>query len=346
MHRREFICRSVETIVASAAAHVLHAAEIAQLPRTRLVLYVLGQFADAAPRQMQTVIATLGPTNFNVIVLSFLQASLSNGKLILTYNGNAFPLAPQVPVLLRQLRSGFPQRKRVLISIGGWQHLPTFDAIRSFGVPAFVRQFSEEVITPLSLEGIDLDLEPQKGGLDQWTAVHVDHAKTIVDLTNEYKRVHPTHVVTHAPISALAAQLYAKPEPLPGLPNGILAGTHTAGGNNIDWLNVQFYEGGSVPNGDIAGFFCDSIAAPLLQVQAHTGIARPMEFLVPLFEPDAKQPIDFCRNTIRAIDRQCAHLDAESLNGVALWDYRQVAHKMRYWSDGLQSSLLQKPGAI
>jgi Glycosyl hydrolases family 18 len=307
--------------------------------RTWLVLYVLGQFADATPHQMQTVVSTLGPTGFNVVVLSFLQTDFANGKLTLTYNGNSFPLAPEVPALLRQLRSGFAQRKRILLSIGGWKHKPTFDAIRSFGVPAFVRQLSDQVITPLNLDGIDVDLEPQKGGQDQWMAVHAEHARTIADLTNEYKRVHPTHIVTHAPISMVAAQLYAKPAPLPGLPDGLLAATRSAQGNNIDWLNVQFYEGGAVENGDIAGFYADSFAVPLLKIQTQTGISRPLDFLIPLFEPAAKQPLEFCHTTFHAIERRCAHLNAGSLGGVALWDYRQVAPRIRDWSDGLQSAL-------
>lgn len=345
MQRRDFLRSSFAVLAACAAAPVLRAADMAHSVRTRFVLYVLGQFADATPRQIQTAVSTLGPTGFNVIVLSFLQADFKNGKLTLSYNGNSFPLAPEVPALLHQLRSGFAHRKRILLSIGGWKHRPTFDAIRSIGVPAFVRQLSDQVITPLDLDGIDIDLEPQQGGLDQWMAVHIDHAKTIANLTNEYKRVHPAHIVTHAPISALAAQLYAKPAPLPGLPEGLLAATRSARGNNIDWLNVQFYEGGAVDNGDIAGFYCDSIAAPLLKMQTRTGLPRPLDFLIPLFEPAAKQPLEFCRTTLHAIEQRCAHLNAGSLSGVALWDYRQVAPQIRDWSDGLQSAL-QHPGEI
>jgi hypothetical protein len=275
-----------------------------------------------------------------VLILSFLQANLVGGKLTLLYNGNEFSsLSPQVPALLTRLRSGFGVRKRVMLSIGGWQEQATFEAIRSFGVPAFVRQLTTEVIQPLGLDGIDLDLEPRTGGLDRWIAVHNTYGKTLADLTNEYKRVHPTHWVTHAPPSGVAAELYAKPKAIPGLNGGLLAATRTAHGNNIDWLNVQFYEGGVVGNGDIAGYYRNSLAAPLIAMEKQTGISRPLHFLTPLFQPEAKQPLEFCRQTIQAINDRCANLHAGRVDGVGLWDYRQVAPSIRNWSRGLEAAL-------
>jgi hypothetical protein len=345
MRRREFLQSSLGALAIAASSRSTLAQFVAPA-RTRRILYVLGGFADATPQAMRELVETIGGSSFNVLVLSFLQAGFANGKLALSYNGNAFPPAPQVPALLSRLRSGFPIRRQLLLSIGGWQHRPTFDAIRSFGVPAFVRLLSEQVILPLGLDGIDLDLEPQTGGLDQWMAVHFEHGKTIVDITNEYKRLHPTHIVTHAPISSVAAELYAKPARIAGLNASLLAATRTKHGNNIDWLNVQFYEGGAVDGGDIAGFYCNSLAAPLQQMQSETGIDRPLEFLTPLFEPAAKQPLQFCQQTIRAIDRRCAHLDVGRVNGVALWDYRQVAAKISEWSSGLQSALRGNSGKI
>ena len=339
MHRRDFLRSSIGTLVASVTAPVLRAAEMPHSPRPRLVLYVLGQFAEATPAEMQNVVETIGASTFNVLILSFLQASVARGKLTLSYNGNAFPLEAEVPAQLARLRSGFGEKKRTLLSIGGWKHQPTFDAIRSLGVPAFVRQLTEQVIVPLGLDGIDIDLEPQKGGLDHWMAVHFEHGKTIVDITNEYKKMHPTHLVTHAPISAVAAEIYAKPTRIPGLNGGLLAATRTKHGNNIDWLNVQFYEGGRVDGGDIAGYYRDSLAAPLMRLRTQTGITQPLHFLTPLFEPEAKQPLAFCQQTIADIDHRCADLNAGSVNGVALWEYRQVATSIGDWSQGFKTAL-------
>ncbi len=293
---------------------------------------------------MQTVVETIGHSSFNIVVLSFLQASMTNGKLTLLYNGNEFSsLAPQVPALLARLRSGFGAPKRVMLSIGGWQQTPTFAAIRNFGVPSFVRQLTDQVIHPLGLDGIDIDLEPQIGGLDQWIAVHHEYGRTLADLTNEYKRIHPAHFVTHAPLSVVAAQLYAKPAPLPGVSDGLLAATRSHEKNNIDWLNVQFYEGGLIAGGDIAGYYRDSLAAPLIGMQSHTGVSSPLHFLTPLFQPEAKQPLAFCQQTIQAIDRRCASLHSGTINGVALWDYRQVAPTIQNWSAGLDAVLHPQP---
>ncbi len=335
MLRREFLRSSLAAAVGTALAHdATHSGE------TRRILYVLGQFSAGTPEQMHAAAETLGGSGFNILILSFLQASVVGGKLTLLYNGNAFPLLrPEVPGLLARLRSGFAQKKRIMISIGGWNQLETFEAIRTFGVPAFVARLTEEAIVPLGLEGVDLDLEPQTGGLDRWLAVHHEYGEMLAALTNEYKRVHPTHLVTHAPVSGVAAEIYAKPEALPGLRDGLLAATRTRSGNNIDWLNVQFYEGGAVKGGDIADYYRESLAMPLIRTQDESGVRRPLHFLTPLFEPDVKQPLGYCRQTIAAIDRRCANLHAGTLDGVALWEYRQVAPSIQQWSSGLQSAL-------
>ncbi len=341
MQRREFLRSSLGALAVTAIAGAsCLASETWVANSTRRILYVLAQFSQATPEAMRNVVETIGGSSFNVLILSFLQASLAGGKLTLLYNGNEFSsLRPEVPALLARLRSGFGARKQVMLSIGGWQQQPTFEAIRSFGVPAFVRQLMKEVIQPLGLDGVDLDLEPQTGGLDKWMAVHDAYGKTLVELTNEYKRVHPTHLVTHAPLSSLAAELYAKPKPLRGVNGGLLAATRTTHGNNIDWLNVQFYEGGLIEGGDIAGYYRDSLAGPLMVMQKQTGVVRPLHFFAPLFQPQAKQPLEFCRQTIEAIDHRCADLHAGRINGVALWDYRQVAPSIRNWSRGLEAAL-------
>lgn len=337
MLRRKFLLSSLSAL---AAATVESRASSARPDRTRRILYVLGQFSQATPESMQTVVETIGTSDFNVLILSFLQASLVRGKLTLLYNGNEFSsLHPEVPKFLSRLRSGSAQRRRILLSIGGWKHQPTFEAIRSFGVPAFVRRLTEEVIQPLGLDGIDLDLEPQTGGLDKWMEVHDAYGQTLVEITNEYKRVHPTHLVTHAPLSSVAAALYVKPAPISGLLRGLLAGTRAKRGNNIDWLNVQLYEGGLVPGGDIGGYYRDSLVLPLIQMRAESGIAVPLHFLAPLFQPEAKQPLAFCVETMRAIDGRCADLHAGRLDAVALWDYRQVAPSIEPWSRGLEAAL-------
>lgn len=341
MQRRTFLRTSLSILGAAAfSPFALSAGPQKPAEFTRRVLYVLAQFSQATPESMRKVVETIGGSGFNVVILSFLQAAWNNGKLILLYNGNDFSrLSPELPQLFVRLRSGFPVAKRLMLSIGGWQQVATFAAIRNCGVSQFVRQLTDQVIGPLGLDGIDIDLEPQTGGMDQWINIHREYGKVLVDLTNEYKRIHPEHLVTHAPPSGVAAELYAKAIPLKGLSSGLLAATRNLHGNNVDWVNVQFYEGGLVQNGDIAGFYCDSLVQPMETMRAQTGIANPLHFLLPLFQPQANQALVFCTRAIQAIDRRCADLHFGSLNGVALWEYRQVASAIGEWSHGLETAM-------
>jgi hypothetical protein len=344
MNRRRFLRNSFGAVAGAAMVSRAAAAPRLPLASTRRILYVMANLTETRPAKQRDWIDPLAGSGFNVLVLSFLQASMAGGQLQLLYNDNRIPsLAPQVPALLAQLRSASGGNKRVQISIGGWGHTPTFQAIRSAGVSAFVRQLTDQVIVPLGLDGIDIDLEPQKGDLVNWIDVHRDYGTTIVDLTNEYKRLHPTHLVTHAPISPVAAEMYIQPAQVPGLQGNFLQATRAPRRhgftNNIDWLNVQFYEGGVVTDGTIAGYYCSRLAAPLAAMRAQVGIEQPLHFLVPTFEPAAKQPLEFCRQTIAAINAECAGLHAGRVRGTALWDYHQIRQDIDTWSTGLRTAL-------
>ena len=341
MNRREFLSSSLAAAIATRGLRGWSQDVSDSLPETtRQILYVMADLTETDPVKQRSLVETLGPSGFNVLILSFVQARVKDGKLSLLYNDNAVQsFAPQYPALLAQLRSGFAAPRRIQISIGGWRHTATFAAIRSAGVPAFVRQLTEEIIRPLGLDGIDIDLEPEQGGLENWMGVHRDYGDTIVELTNEYKRVHPTHLVTHAPISPVAAGMYVQAVAEDGLKTSLLEGTRTSHGNNVDWLNVQFYEGGIVGEGSIADYYRTQLAGPLKDKANQFGISQPLNFLTPTFEPQAKQPLEFCQQTIAAIDQSCADLQAGRLAGVALWDYRQVAPTIDDWSRGLEAAL-------
>lgn len=338
MKRREFLRNSLGAFTAAILPRGLRAQRDAAA--TKRILYVLGQFFAGEPQAMRATAKTIGASSFNVVILSFLQAAWSRGKLSLSYNGNDVrQLSPELPALFHHIRSGFPGKKRLLLSIGGWQQTATFAAIRRAGAAAFVRQLSEQVIVPLGLDGIDLDLEPDTGGLDRWLAVHREYGKVLADVTNEYKRLHPEHIVTHAPLSHVAAQVYAAAMPLPGLPQGLLAAMRTGRGNNIDWLNVQLYAGNSPFDGDIAAFYRDDLMGPLAARTKDTGIRNALDFCVPLFQPQARQSLAVCRETIRRIDRSCANLHLGNVRGAALWEYAQIASRMEEWSQGLEAVL-------
>jgi len=328
------------------APRSLHAVARRPVESTRRILYVLAQFSQATPEAMRAVVETIGASSFNVVVLSFLQATWNNDKLALRYNGNDVRrLSPELPALLHRLRSGFSVPKRLMLSIGGWQQLSTFAAIRSCGVSAFVRQLSKQVIEPLGLAGIDLDLEPQTGGMDQWINVYREYGKLLVDLTNEYKRIHPDHLVTHAPLFGVAAELYATPTLLSGLPQGLLAGTRTSQGNNVDWINVQLYAGNMPIAEDIGSFYRKSLMTPMLAHRAATGVQNPLHFCVPLFQPQARQSLGVCVQSLRRIEDACADLHLGNAGSVALWEYAQIADEMEKWSRGLVMAVLERRNA-
>lgn len=334
MRRREFLGSCL-------AAGALDAVPAVAAPAaaTRRILYVYGQIPQ--PQQaVNAAVEALGNSGFNVLILSFLRVFLNGDQLELRYNDTPFSeLNATLAPVVRRLQTGFAGRKRVLLCLGGWAQLGAFEAVRRFGVPRFIAQLNREVNTPLGIDGLDLDLEPMTGGLPEWMAVHHEYGKTVADITNEYKRSNPSHIVTHAPVSGIAADLYAKPTPLPGLPQGLLAATRTTQGNNIDWLNVQLYEGGAVTGMTIPDFYRSRLVAPLEASQAASGVRRPLRFFTPLFEPHANQQLEFCRKTIRAIDASCRSLNAGSVDGVALWEYRQIASAIDRWSSGLQGVL-------
>ncbi|MGC9291912.1 MAG: glycosyl hydrolase family 18 protein [Acidobacteriaceae bacterium] len=317
---------------------------------TRRNLYILGQFEQTDPAKLDAVVASLGQSSFNVLTLAFLGIDASQSRPQLLYNGHSFAaLSPRLPEMFQHLRTGSGLPRKVLLSIGGWKNTAVFAAIRSMGAPAFVRQLTQEVIAPLHLDGIDLDLEPMQGGLEQWSAAHREYSATLVALTNEYKRVHPSHVVSHAPIAPVAAEFYAKDTAIDGLGKGLLASTRTRNGNHVDWLNVQLYEGGKIGGGsseEIASFYKTSLAVPLLQMRAQTGIAQPLHFLQPTFDPGSNppQPLEFCAQTLRSIREQCAPLHAGALGGVSLWQYQQVQPGISAWSKGLEEALEQSAG--
>lgn len=302
---------------------------------------MLGQFEQTDEARLNAIAATLAGSRFNVFTLAFLGVDLTQGKLQLLYNGHAFPaLSPRLSEILRRLQGG--GTKKILLSIGGWQSANTFAVIRSTGIPAFVQQLTQQVIAPLRLDGIDLDLEPMQGGLDQWMAAYREHGATLALLTNEYKRIHPNHIVSHSPIAPVVAELYVKDVEMDGLRDGLLSSTRTMHGrNNINWLNVQLYEGGTVVGGDNATYYKESLVQPLLPLQKKTRIQYPLDFLQPTFQPEAKPPqsMEFCRQALIGINALCATLHGGRLQGVSVWEYKQIASGIFAWSQSMEEAL-------
>ncbi len=336
MNRRAFLQSAALSLL---AARTALAASPARQHRN---LYILGQFEQTKDNALDTLVQTLANSSFNVFTLAFLGITGKSNNLQLLYNGHAFTaLSPRLPKIFRQLRSGSAVPRKILLSIGGWASADSFSLLRSAGISAFVQQLTEQVIAPLGLDGIDLDLEPMQGGLHNWFAAYRDHGTTLAAITNEYKRLHPTHTVTHSPTTPVAAEFYAKAS---SILNSTRIHPASRAGNHVDGLNVQLYEGGIVGANDsaaLAAAFQDSLVMPLLALREKTGIAQPLSFLQPTFEPNAHpaQPEDFCVQTLRAIQSACAPLHAGRLQSVSLWEYKQVLPNLAAWSTAMQNAL-------
>lgn len=302
------------------------------------VLYIAGHVNPA-------LVEKLGPTQFNVAILAFVYARHTQREgLQLNYNGVPAARLPRtLPEQLQRLRGGFGVRKRVLVSLGGWGNRGTFEALRAAGVEKSLAQLDREIIGPLGLDGIDLDLEPSTKAENTaagWHAVHDDLGATLVELTNGYMRRHPGHVVTHAPIASVAAALYVRDGGVRGVKGSLFEATRSREGNHIGWLNVQFYEAGDPKPVSIPDFYQKELIEPLLAQAAATGVTRPWERLLPGFEPRYRQDLGFCERTLEGINRGLG--GGRGVGGVFLWQYGQIAPHVADWGAGLERSLLTR----
>jgi Glycosyl hydrolases family 18 len=303
----------------------------------RLVLYVFNQITGS-PEAIHQMVEAIGSSSFNAVIFAFLNIRESNGQAIFRYDDSPFAQLPKdLPGHIQKLKSGFATPRKVLISLGGWANQEDFRAIRSIGVEAFVDQLNAQVIRPLGFDGIDIDLEPDVESPEAWQGIYDELGRTIVDLTNHYMASNPGHVVSHAPTSGLTQRLYINNGKLHDLSGSILESTRSTSGNNIAWLNVQFYEGGAVKSGTIADFYQKELLANLVPKAKATGIARPLDFLLPTFEPSFHQPLEFCQRTLHEIAQ--ASKATGRLTGAGLWEYGQTKQNTGIWSKGLAETL-------
>lgn len=311
-------------------------------PAPRRILYVAGRLSGQNPAVIRSTVDGLGASAFNVAILAFVYARFRAGRLRLTYNGTPFArLHPTLALELRRLRRDFGAPRTILLSLGGWGNRATFEAIRSAGVEAFLRQLEDEAIAPLGIGGLDLDLEPSTAAENTaagWHAVHDDLGTTLVEITNRYRARHPDHVVTHAPIASVAAALYARDGRVRGVPGGFFAASRrSGGGNNISWLNVQFYEAGDPKPQSIPDFYRTQLLAPLLASRAATGLAAPWQALAPGFEPRYHQDLAVCTADLEQILASTAAWGPPA--GAFLWQYGQIAGALGAWGAGLRRAL-------
>lgn len=221
----------------------------------------------AIQQQIESTVTELSKLPWNVYILAFLHVHAQTLPMQLVYNGT--PVASLYPGLGAELAKLKAAGKRLLISIGGWDNACDFSGIQTVGVAAFLTQAQQQVIGPLGLDGIDLDLEPtQDSGYycpvePSWNGVYEKYSPVLVELSNQAAAA--GLVVSHAPAMYMDSTYYTGP-------NGILVGTKQGTGNSIAFLNYQTYGEGT----NLAPTF----EAFVGQIDsASTGIANPAEFV-------------------------------------------------------------------
>ncbi|MGN6253668.1 MAG: hypothetical protein ACTHO8_01625 [Solirubrobacterales bacterium] len=184
----------------------------------RTVLWAYG--FDGKPEEVEAAVDAIGPTKFDTVILPFIHV---REPLQLYYNDT--PLAKVwsgLPKAIERLKSGFPVKKRVLMSVGPFQS--DFDAIAK-DYMGFVREFIK-FTTANRIDGMDLDYE---GSFEP------GDAKLLALMVENYRSTLANALVTAAP--------YNNEEFWTG-PKGVLSMTRTGQGTSMfSWFNVQFYEG-------------------------------------------------------------------------------------------------------
>lgn len=298
----------------------------------RRTLYVAGYFSGTDVVMMRRATDVLAASDFNVLILAFLHVHHSRAGLKLLYNERpAGAWAADAPLALKRLRDA---GKTLLISIGGWGNAADFAAIRQAGVERFLDALDEQIIGPLSLAGIDLDLEPGELADNTpagWRRVNAEYGATLVALTNGFMRRHPRGLVTHAPIASVAATLYARDGRLPGVPGGYFAACRGAQGNRLAWINIQLYEAGNLFDGvvkypgGIANFWKRDLLDPLHAAAHENGLLDPASVLLPGFEPHL-QKFDDCAGFLQSLRGAGIRVP-----GFFLWQYGQISPRMAQW---------------
>ena len=307
-----------------------------------VTLYVAGgtgfdsNWADASPgdraaieQQIESSVTELSELAWNVYILAFLHVHARSVPMELFFNGT--PVGKLYPGLGQQLARLKASGKRVLISIGGWDNACDFSGIQGVGVAAFLAQARQQVITPLGLDGIDLDLEPTEDNDPRlycphepgWDAVYERYSPLLVELSNQAAA--GGLLVTHAPAMYMDSGFYTDP-------GGILAGTRQgAGGNSIAWLNYQTYGEGPGVAQTFETFVgqidpgTTGIADPAAFVSAGFGIADGLDD-----DPDVA-----CEGIVQLRGKY------GQINGAFVWRYTTDRGQVADWGTKLSDALGQ-----
>jgi len=309
------------------------------------VLYVTsgyfdGNWANADSQQQQQILTTiqstvtaLGATSFNVFINFSLGASIdSSNNVTFTFNGTT--IADLYPNLSSEfLTLSGTNDSMILISLGGWAAEGDFAALQQYqnNVGSAGQLIFDQVIQPLGLNGLDIDLEAS--GTISWQQSYQDYGGLIATITNDLAAL--GCIVTHVPPSGVANEYYINGDPSNGIPS-IVQACQTSTGNNISWLNIQFYGGGEVGDEKATEDYYNAyLLSPLTQLDL-TGV-NPNTFLVAGFDanPSADQDLTFITDVLSNLTQTNG-----SVGGCFVWNYGQIpANAVNQWAFEINAAM-------
>jgi hypothetical protein len=176
-------------------------------------------------------VAEIGDLPYTHVVLAFLHLRREGDSLQLLYGDRDVSSRglDRFWSEVRELRER--HGKTVLVSIGGRDSDGDWRLVEEHTDGAV--DLVARLVARHDLDGVDLDMES-------------DFSDATVELTNRLANAMPDLIITHAPPWTDVRDRYASPY---GSKRPVLERTASARksrGNNIDWLNVQFYDKGQV----------------------------------------------------------------------------------------------------
>ncbi|MBJ6763595.1 hypothetical protein JGU66_22730 [Myxococcaceae bacterium JPH2] len=276
---------------------------------SRNVLWAYGHFSDNAPRSIMADVQNIGTTAFDVVVLPFLHVQ-PDGALHLN-DTPVSQLWSGLPDALRQLKTGFPIRRKLLVSLGPFQ--ADFTAAAR-DLKGFAERLAEFLAT-YHLDGLDLDFEG-----DFSDPANVDRIAGIVNACHEMAA---RPLITLSPFKDTAFWAGRR---------GVLSRTTTRTGNKVSWLHVQLYAGeyNTAPSGWATRFH--AWARAIADGPNRIAEADAPAFLVPGCNAETYSPQQLA-TAIAAVREQ-----HPSMGGAFVWNYDAFVARASVWATTIRGA--------
>lgn len=277
----------------------------------RNILWAYG--FDGDPEQVKAQVEAIGPTAFDTVMLPFVHV---NTPLELLFNETPFAdVWDGLAAELQRLKTAFPVKKQLLMSLGGAGSEASFKAIGS-QYAAFVAEYAKFAAAH-HIDGLDLDFE---GNYQD-----PSFRELLALIASTYRKAVPSALITAAP--------YEEPAFWAGRGGVLAQALKHSGRQPFSWFNVQFYEGGyNQQPSDYLGTFnsWSSEIGP-----AGNGVGNPGAFVVAgcngvgVETEGSFHPADV-EAGLRAIRQKHS-----SIGGGFVWNYDGLEGSPAEWADAI-----------